>query len=104
MRFAEARRMVRAEGLEPPHLAILEPKSSASTSSATRARPLEVAAYSKDGRLGNPSDLAGNPFPEAGVGGQRRSRPMQQLPPFPDIPPEQPTEPIEPQPPTPGRP
>ena len=29
--------MVRAEGVEPPHLAILEPKSSASTSSATRA-------------------------------------------------------------------
>src|SRR5205085_8808879 len=35
------KRMVRAEGLEPPHLAILEPKSSASTSSATRARPLK---------------------------------------------------------------
>src|SRR5437763_16437274 len=31
--------MVRAEGLEPPHLSILEPKSSASTNSATRARP-----------------------------------------------------------------
>ena len=35
-------RMVRAEGLEPPHLAILEPKSSASTNSATRARRKEV--------------------------------------------------------------
>ena len=34
--------MVRAEGLEPPHLAILEPKSSASTNSATRARTREV--------------------------------------------------------------
>src|SRR5262249_6369505 len=31
------RRMVRAEGLEPPCLAALEPKSSASTSSATPA-------------------------------------------------------------------
>src|SRR4029078_10944912 len=30
-------KLVRAEGVEPPHLAILEPKSSASTSSATRA-------------------------------------------------------------------
>src|SRR6187200_837639 len=29
--------LVRAKGLEPPHLAILEPKSSASTSSATPA-------------------------------------------------------------------
>jgi hypothetical protein len=32
------RRLVRAKGLEPPHLAILEPKSSASTSSATPAQ------------------------------------------------------------------
>ena len=59
--------MVRAEGLEPPHLAILEPKSSASTSSATRARPQIAAhtpiqrtgenrkrAYSKDKRAGKP--------------------------------------------------
>jgi hypothetical protein len=30
--------MVRAEGLEPPHLAALEPKSSASTNSATPAK------------------------------------------------------------------
>src|SRR3546814_8753510 len=29
--------ILRAKGLEPPHLAILEPKSSASTSSATPA-------------------------------------------------------------------
>src|SRR4029079_17656020 len=34
---APPRRMVRAEGLEPPRLASLEPKSSASTSSATSA-------------------------------------------------------------------
>jgi hypothetical protein len=31
-------RLVRAEGLEPPQLSSLEPKSSASTSSATPAR------------------------------------------------------------------
>src|SRR5262249_50361806 len=34
--------MVRAEGLEPPRLSPLEPKSSASTNSATPARPLSV--------------------------------------------------------------
>ena len=45
--------MVRAEGLEPPHLSILEPKSSASTSSATRAAQ-EAAAYNRRSRLGNP--------------------------------------------------
>src|SRR3954451_431667 len=44
------RAVVRAEGLEPPRLSSLEPKSSASTSSATpaRARPIPPggAAYS----------------------------------------------------------
>ena len=35
--------LVRAEGLEPPQLASLEPKPSASTSSATPAHPLEIA-------------------------------------------------------------
>src|SRR6476659_6955875 len=45
--------MVRAEGIEPPHLSILEPKSSASTSSATRAAQ-EAAAYNRPCRLGNP--------------------------------------------------
>jgi hypothetical protein len=30
--------MVRAKGLEPPHLSVLEPKSSASTNSATPAK------------------------------------------------------------------
>ena len=34
--------LVRAEGLEPPQLASLEPKPSASTSSATPAYPLET--------------------------------------------------------------
>jgi hypothetical protein len=86
--------MVRAEGLEPPHLAILEPKSSASTSSATRARPLKVAAYSKDGRLGNPRQ---------GRSLSRMETQMQQPPPFPDDP-GQPSEPVEPQPTPPERP
>ena len=56
--------MVRAEGLEPPRLSTLEPKSSASTSSATRARTLlrkrlsgdrraPQRRYSKDHRRGN---------------------------------------------------
>ena len=43
--------MVRAEGVEPPRLATLEPKSSASTSSATRAD--KERRYSKDRRRGN---------------------------------------------------
>jgi hypothetical protein len=34
--------LVRAKGLEPPHLSILEPKSSASTNSATPAGRLKV--------------------------------------------------------------
>ena len=46
--------MVRAEGLEPPHLSILEPKSSASTNSATRADAEGARAYSKDAPRGNP--------------------------------------------------
>ena len=50
--------MVRAEGLEPPHLSILEPKSSASTSSATRARPKRCAAYSKDRAARQPAATA----------------------------------------------
>ena len=47
--------MVRAKGLEPPHLSILVPKTSASTNSATPARtPQGCAAYSKDRADGNP--------------------------------------------------
>ena len=49
--------MVRAKGLEPPHLAILVPKTSASTNSATPARTLRCAAYNRAGPLGNPSAL-----------------------------------------------
>jgi hypothetical protein len=39
----EWRRLVRAKGLEPPHLSILVPKTSASTNSATPACPNEAA-------------------------------------------------------------
>src|SRR5688572_14294068 len=46
--------MVRAEGLEPPHLSTTGPKPAASTNSATRARSIEGAAYSKDARWGKP--------------------------------------------------
>ena len=89
--------MVRAKGLEPPHLAILEPKSSASTNSATRARPPEgAAAYNRHGRMGN-SSLEGT-FVR-----RRRIPAMQQLPeepttnPAPDTPePSQPGQPTEP--------
>jgi hypothetical protein len=49
------RKLVRAKGLEPPHLAILEPKSSASTSSATPAAgPPVGGVYSNAGVKGNP--------------------------------------------------
>jgi hypothetical protein len=39
--------LVRAKGLEPPHLAILVPKTSASTNSATPADPNEAARYTE---------------------------------------------------------
>ena len=53
------RGMVRAEGLEPPHLSTLEPKSSASTNSATPARtPEGCGAYSRRRRVGNPPRAA----------------------------------------------
>ena len=59
--------MVRAKGLEPPHLAILEPKSSASTNSATPARTLEGARpITGVARLGNPHQ-PGNSHPRGGV-------------------------------------
>src|SRR3569623_548817 len=44
--------LVRAKGLEPPHLSILEPKSSASTSSATPAGPPVARPYNRDGARG----------------------------------------------------
>ena len=45
------RGMVRAEGLEPPHLSTLGPKPSASTNSATPARtPESAAAYNRHAR------------------------------------------------------
>src|SRR4051812_13666590 len=50
--------MVRAKGLEPPHLSILEPKSSASTNSATPARTLEVGRTITGGPPGQPASGA----------------------------------------------
>ncbi len=46
--------MVRAEGLEPPHLSTTGPKPAASTNSATRADAVGGAAYNRRGRIGNP--------------------------------------------------
>jgi hypothetical protein len=43
--------MVRAEGLEPPHLSTTGPKPAASTNSATRADAVGGAAYNRRGRL-----------------------------------------------------
>src|SRR4051812_17692974 len=44
--------LVRAKGLEPPHLSILEPKSSASTSSATPAGTPVGGVYNRPARQG----------------------------------------------------
>src|SRR3954452_9234179 len=52
--MSRAAEMVRAEGLEPPHLSTTGPKPAASTNSATRADAVGGAAYSKDRRLGKP--------------------------------------------------
>src|SRR5271167_587730 len=57
----KSRDMVRAEGLEPPRLASLEPKSSASTSSAT-------PAHSR-GSPGRPGPPEGRPY-NRGIGGK----------------------------------
>src|SRR5690348_12859126 len=48
--------MVRAEGLEPPHLSTTGPKPAASTNSATRADAVGGAAYNRRGRLGKAED------------------------------------------------
>src|SRR4029077_10598473 len=45
------RRLVRAEGLEPPQLSSLEPKSSASTSSATPASAVDLTFASASPRV-----------------------------------------------------
>jgi Peptidase family M28 len=55
--------LVRAKGLEPPHLAILEPKSSASTNSATPAF------------AGKRASITGLP-PRASAAAARRARPV----------------------------
>src|SRR4051812_8967094 len=79
--------LVRAEGVEPPHLAILEPKSSASTSSATRAA-LEGRAPITGMRRG----ATRQPLAGGGVALAKETL-MQQIPPFPDNPAEPPTTP-----------
>ena len=48
--------MVRAEGLEPPHLSTTGPKPAASTNSATRADAVGGAAYNRRGRLGKANE------------------------------------------------
>src|SRR5688572_965075 len=58
--------LVRAKGLEPPHLSILDPKSSASTNSATPARTRQGAgAYTSRGAMGK--RLARNDLARRGV-------------------------------------
>src|SRR5437763_221656 len=81
-----AAKMVRAEGLEPPHLSILEPKSSASTNSATRARP------KKRGPITGRATGATHGIEQLAGAGRRlacKEHSMQQQPP-----PEQPSPPI----------
>src|SRR5882757_7655138 len=80
--------MVRAEGLEPPHLAILEPKSSASTNSATRARPKRCGPIARIGRRATRGDLRS-------LKGQGDPA-VQEQPPIPEKPPETPPEPSQP--------
>src|SRR3954469_486782 len=50
--------MVRAEGLEPPHLSTTGPKPAASTNSATRADAVGGAAYNRRSPFGNPKQPA----------------------------------------------
>ena len=57
-RAAARRGMVRAEGLEPPRLSSLEPKSSASTSSAMSAYSGRPYIKCPGGRLGDLSNRA----------------------------------------------
>src|SRR5258705_4934941 len=80
--------MVRAEGLEPPHLAILEPKSSASTNSATRARPKRCGPIARMARRATRGD-------RRSLSGQGDSA-VQQQPPIPETPPETPVHPSQP--------
>lgn len=50
--------LVHEEGLEPTHLAVPEPKSGASTSSATRARGGEIARIAAPAPLAQPAGRA----------------------------------------------
>ena len=73
--------MVRAEGVEPPHLTILEPKSSASTSSATRARPAKPGPIARIG--GWATRRTGNCWLPTGVRRGRRTNQCNNFRPFP---------------------
>ena len=87
-------KLVRAKGLEPPHLSILEPKSSASTNSATPARTRQGAgAYTSRGAMGKRLDR--NDLAPRGVCRQRR-RDVQHDPNDPDEPEEPDVEPSQP--------
>jgi hypothetical protein len=50
-------RLVRAEGLEPPQLSSLEPKSSASTSSATPADSIMSGMSGRDAQASLPKNV-----------------------------------------------
>jgi hypothetical protein len=76
-------RMVRAEGLEPPHLSTTGPKPAASTNSATRARtPEGAAAYSKDALWGKSRGTQKQARPQD-VGRARSPRCSNRRPPIP---------------------
>src|SRR3546814_11462826 len=86
--------LVRAKGLEPPHLAIPEPKSGASTSSATpasvSARSAASIAAIQRGSRGNRSQLVslgsdkekrhGYPAPATDASGQSDGAPARDRP------------------------
>jgi hypothetical protein len=91
--------MVRAEGLEPPHLSTTGPKPAASTNSATRADAVGGAAYNRRGRFGNPKQAGNCLFSGAFEGPGERL--MQQ--PEPNEPPTTPSPPL-PEPSQPGQP
>src|SRR3954451_22898087 len=89
--------MVRAEGLEPPHLSTTGPKPAASTNSATRADAVGGAAYNRHSPMGKAKPWQ----PTVPRRVRKRGEPfMQQLP---DEPPTTPT-PATPEPPQPGQP
>jgi hypothetical protein len=96
--------MVRAEGLEPPHLSTTGPKPAASTNSATRADAVGGAAYNRRVPFGKAG--GGQPAVLARVP-ERGEPPMQQPEPnepptTPSPAPAQPSQPGQPAEPPPG--